>query len=94
MEMIGVRKLTSSPWLPLIVTIPFSVIYQYVVAGVTDTRVSWVFVLAMNIFALVHVAYNFRQRRLVPFGELPRWVWAITLIALIALGTVDYFMRG
>ena len=77
-------------WLPLDTTVPFSLVYRYAVSRLFTREVSWGFVLGMNIPSLVYVAYNLRQRRLVPFAELPARAWVIALIAVIAAATLDY----
>lgn len=77
-------------WLPLAVTVPFSLVYRYAVPRVFTTTVSWGFVIGMNIPSLVYVAYNLRQGRLVPFNELPRQAWVIALIVVIAAATINY----
>lgn len=79
-------------WLPLIVTVPFSLVYRYVVPRIFTTAVSWGFVTAMNVPALVYVAYNLRERRLIPLDEMPKQALVAALISVVLIATASFLL--
>ena len=79
-----------SVWLPLIVSVPFSLVYRFIILIVFQATVSWGFIVAMNIWALVYVVYNLKDGRLIPFKELPKQAWVVALTAVILFATISY----
>lgn len=78
--------------IPLLASLPVSLIYRYFSIRLSLRGGSWYQVAAVNASALVLVLYNIRQGKLVRYKDYPLWLWILSVAILMVTATAEVIL--